>query len=243
MQWKPNEFSKLTKVSVRTLHHYDDISLLKPSARLANGYRLYSETDLQKLERIVALKFFGFGLKQIKVLVNNDQDVVSSLKDQQRCLDGQIEQLNQAREAINQILATSKASREVEWQSIAKLIEVFRMTKKLQESWAGKVYTQEQLQKFAEFGQEFPEKERIGIENRWKALYAEVEKHLHEDPAGPAGKKLAKVYNELMQEMKKAWAPQPELWKAIGKAYDKGKMPEEAFPKKIREWLEKAAKA
>ena len=47
-QWYVKELSKLTKVSVRTLHHYDKIGLLTPSIRLENNYRVYSETDLLK---------------------------------------------------------------------------------------------------------------------------------------------------------------------------------------------------
>lgn len=45
-QWYVKELSKLTGVSVQTLHHYDKINLLAPSVRHANGYRLYSERDL-----------------------------------------------------------------------------------------------------------------------------------------------------------------------------------------------------
>jgi DNA-binding transcriptional MerR regulator len=45
-KWYVKDLSKLTNVSVQTLHHYDRIGLLKPSLRLANGYRLYSEKDL-----------------------------------------------------------------------------------------------------------------------------------------------------------------------------------------------------
>lgn len=67
-QWYIKQLSEMTKVSVRTLHHYDNIGLLKPSARLKNGYRLYTEADLLKLQQIIALKFFGFKLSQIKHL-------------------------------------------------------------------------------------------------------------------------------------------------------------------------------
>jgi len=49
-QWYANELSKLIQVSVRTLHHYDKIGLLKPELRLSNGYRVYSEKDLLKLQ-------------------------------------------------------------------------------------------------------------------------------------------------------------------------------------------------
>ncbi|HAT9096872.1 TPA: MerR family DNA-binding transcriptional regulator, partial [Legionella pneumophila subsp. pneumophila] len=58
-QWFVKDLSQLTSVSVQTLHHYDRIGLLKPSLRLANGYRVYSEKDLLKLQQIIALKFFG----------------------------------------------------------------------------------------------------------------------------------------------------------------------------------------
>ena len=57
-QWYVKELSKLTQVTVQTLHHYDRIGLLQPSVRLANGYRLYSEKDLLKLQQIIAFKFF-----------------------------------------------------------------------------------------------------------------------------------------------------------------------------------------
>ena len=68
INWFVKEFSQLTKVSVRTLHHYDDIGLLKASLRTSGNYRLYSEVDLLKLQCIVTLKIFGFSLEQIKEL-------------------------------------------------------------------------------------------------------------------------------------------------------------------------------
>ena len=69
-QWYVKDLSKLTGISVQTLHHYDRIALLKPSLRLSNGYRLYSEQDLLKLQQIIALKFFGFGGKfQINLIL------------------------------------------------------------------------------------------------------------------------------------------------------------------------------
>lgn len=48
-KWYVKDLSKITGVSTQTLHHYDRIDLLKPSIRLANGYRVYSENDLLKL--------------------------------------------------------------------------------------------------------------------------------------------------------------------------------------------------
>ena len=145
------------------------------------------EVDLQKLERIIALKSFGFGLKQIKVLVNNDQGEAVSLKDQQKCLEGQIAHLNQANDAITKILADRKAG-TIEWQRIAQLIEVFHMTKKLQDTWAGQEYPPEQLKQLAEALKGYSEAEMAEYHERWRKLIDKVQQDIHEDPAGPIGK-------------------------------------------------------
>jgi DNA-binding transcriptional MerR regulator len=57
--------ARLSGVSVRALHHYDDIGLLTPSGRSDAGYRLYSDTDLDRLRRILFYRELGFGLDQI----------------------------------------------------------------------------------------------------------------------------------------------------------------------------------
>lgn len=51
VQWRIKEVSDLTNISVRMLHHYDKIGLLKPSVRASNGYRWYSETDYAGLKK------------------------------------------------------------------------------------------------------------------------------------------------------------------------------------------------
>jgi DNA-binding transcriptional MerR regulator len=61
--YKVREFADLAGVTVRTLHHYDRIALLKPK-RSNSGYRLYALTDLERLVQITALKFLGIPLKR-----------------------------------------------------------------------------------------------------------------------------------------------------------------------------------
>jgi DNA-binding transcriptional MerR regulator len=72
--------AKLAGVSVRTLHHYDQIGLLKPSSHTAAGYRLYAERDLERLQQVLFLKELGFDLKQIKrILEEPDFDRKAAL--------------------------------------------------------------------------------------------------------------------------------------------------------------------
>lgn len=63
------EFAGEAGVTVRTLQFYDRLGLLKPAALSEGGYRLYGETQLARLEHIMALRFVGFNLDQIKELL------------------------------------------------------------------------------------------------------------------------------------------------------------------------------
>ncbi len=65
------EVSKLTGVSVRTLHHYDSIGLLKPTAVTESGYRLYDDTALTRLQNILLFRELQFPLKDIKEILDN----------------------------------------------------------------------------------------------------------------------------------------------------------------------------
>ncbi len=74
--------SKISGVSVRTLHYYDEIGLLSPEKR-DNGYRYYSEKDMSVLQMILFYKYLGFSLKKIKkMLKEEDKDVLGHLKKQ-----------------------------------------------------------------------------------------------------------------------------------------------------------------
>jgi DNA-binding transcriptional MerR regulator len=62
----------LAGVTVRTLHHYDEIGLLPPSGRAANGYRTYTPVDLARLQRVLSWRELGFDLEQVAALVATD---------------------------------------------------------------------------------------------------------------------------------------------------------------------------
>ena len=63
------EISQLTGVSVRTLHHYDSIGLLKPTRTTDAGYRLYDENALERLSAILLYRELDFSLKEIDTLL------------------------------------------------------------------------------------------------------------------------------------------------------------------------------
>ena len=89
------EVSRLTGVSVRTLHHYDAIGLLKPTAVTEAGYRLYDEQTLGKLQTILLFRELEFPLKEIKEMLTAEHfDPMAALADQIRLLELRREKLD-----------------------------------------------------------------------------------------------------------------------------------------------------
>ncbi len=68
-RWKVGELAKTTGLTVRALHHYDEMGLLVPLERTAAGHRLYVDVDVRRLYRIVALRHVGLPLAEISSLL------------------------------------------------------------------------------------------------------------------------------------------------------------------------------
>src|SRR5262245_24745220 len=94
--YRAGQFARKAAVSIRTLRYYDQEGLLAPSGYTESGYRLYSDGDLVNLQQILALKFLGFSLEEIKVLLRSRphslQDVLAQqkamMRDKRTQLDG-----------------------------------------------------------------------------------------------------------------------------------------------------------
>src|SRR5262245_22466043 len=63
---KVGELARRTGLTVRTLHHYDEIGLLKPSLHTEAGHRLYTAGDVARLQQVVSLRQLGFSLEEIR---------------------------------------------------------------------------------------------------------------------------------------------------------------------------------
>jgi DNA-binding transcriptional MerR regulator len=70
---KVGELAALANLTVRTLHHYDSIGLLQPSARSDAGYRLYDRDDVARLHQIQALRAFGMSLSDIGLYLDSPE--------------------------------------------------------------------------------------------------------------------------------------------------------------------------
>lgn len=77
------QVARLVGITVRTLHHYDEIGLLRPSTRTAAGYRLYHRADLERLQEILFWRELGYGLEEIRAVLDDPgHDRLTSLRHQ-----------------------------------------------------------------------------------------------------------------------------------------------------------------
>ena len=95
MSYSVGQVAGLAGVTIRTLHHYDEIGLLSPSGRSSAGYRIYEESDLRRLQQILFYRELGFTLEEIATIVNDPRtDTVGHLRRQRGLLIARIERLS-----------------------------------------------------------------------------------------------------------------------------------------------------
>lgn len=108
------QLAKVAGISVRTLHHYDVIGLLKPVARTEAGYRLYAEKELLRLQQILFYKELDFPLKEIiEILDNPDFDYINALTEHKKALSKRKAQLNQLLKTIDNTILKIKGEQKM----------------------------------------------------------------------------------------------------------------------------------
>ena len=102
MSYSVGKVANLAGVTIKTLHHYDEIRLLSPSGRSEAGYRIYGESDLQRLQQILFYRELGLALEEIATILDDPRtDAVGHLRRQRRLLTERIGRLHKMVAAID----------------------------------------------------------------------------------------------------------------------------------------------
>lgn len=148
------EVSKISGVSVRTLHYYDSIGLLKPTKITEAGYRLYDDNAISKLQTILMYKHLEFSLSDIKnIMENPDYDLAAAVKQQKNLLILQKKRLNKLISLADDII--EKGSVAMNFFAFDKS-EIENYTKEVKERWgetqAYNEFSEKEIPKNAEQG-------------------------------------------------------------------------------------------
>ncbi len=132
------EFAKKASVSIRTIRYYDKQGLLKPASMSAGGYRLYTDSDFAKLQKILSLKYLGFSLDEIRSITINDKDhdyVGESIKLQLSLIRKRIEHLKLVEQTLTETSKLVEDHQAADWNKILHLIHITNMEKTLVEQY------------------------------------------------------------------------------------------------------------
>src|SRR5215207_3727964 len=163
--YRTGQFARKASVSIRTLRYYDKEGLLAPSHYSESGYRLYTDADLANLQQILAMKFLGFSLDEIKALLRPTAvpqslgDVLAQQKEMMRAKRVQLDGIIQAIDETAKLLSSG----ECDWESLVRVIQAIKMEQN--KDWAKKYFTPEQLeqmQRLSEQSYSDEARERMG---------------------------------------------------------------------------------
>jgi DNA-binding transcriptional MerR regulator len=225
--YRAQEFAAKAGVTVRALHHYDRLGLLKP-ARASNRYRIYRERDFVRLGQIVTLKFIGFPLKQIGGLLGRGAlELRSALRLQREIMQEKRRHLDKAVRALRFAEQVADSGGGEVAGALRKIIEVIEMTNNM--DWVMQYYSPEARAAMEKRNRENPGLAEQGTRD-WMALIAEVEQAVRDgvDPAGARAQKLAQRWQELIASFT---GGNPEVAAGLSKLYsDKTNWPADFKP-------------
>lgn len=155
------EISRLTGVSVRTLHHYDAIDLLKPTAVTEAGYRLYDDTALSRLQNILMFRELQFPLKEIKAILDSPSfDQEEALAQQIKLLELQLKHTEELISYAREI--QKKGVSEMNFEAFSKT-EMNQYAAEVREKWGA-------TEAYKEYEQRWKGKSSQEMENISKQL-------------------------------------------------------------------------
>ena len=187
-------------MTVRALHHYDRLGLLRPARRTAAGYRLYADSDFARLQQIVTLKFIGLSLKQIKdVLRAGTGDLRAALRLQREILEEKGRHLRRAVRAIEEAERALEREGGPGPETFAKIIEVIEMQNNT--DWMMRYYSEGARRKIEERAAAMGPEAIEQSQRDWAQLIAEVREAAREgvDPASERAQELAARWQSLIE--------------------------------------------
>lgn len=105
MAWSIAEVARMSKVTSRTLRHYDEIGLLPPAWIGSNGHRYYEEADLLRLQQILLMRELGVGLREIRAVLDSEVDQVAVLREHHQRLLAERDRLETLARTVGRTLA------------------------------------------------------------------------------------------------------------------------------------------
>ena len=215
--YRVRHFANLAGVTVKALHHYDRLGLLRPQ-RTTAGYRVYCDADLQRLAQITALKLVGIPLKEIAPLLRGTESLDDVLRSQRLVLTLKRQALDRAIDAIDEASRRRQGGRSTDADILRALIEGIEMQNN---DNVLRVFFDEEV--FVRWRAAHPDWPGPA----WDALLRDLEGVLDTDPAGGDAQARLERWNDLVRS---DMGDDPAVRRAFTKAWRDWAMKPETRP-------------
>jgi DNA-binding transcriptional MerR regulator len=190
-----HEFAQLAGVTVRTLHHYDRLGLLR-AHRNRSGFRVYTDADLERLENIIALKFIGLPLKQIRtVLGGNKLELGCALRTQLGALE---EKKRRLEAVIDTVRSAESALRSGATPCLRTIIEVMEMQN--DHEWILQYFNHAARQRVQDRLASMTSESWSELQRAWNSLADDIHAAADTDPAAPETQALLSRWENLIRQ-------------------------------------------
>lgn len=217
MTYTVAKLAKISGVSVRTLHWYDEVGLLKPAYHGSNGYRYYEEEQLLTLQQILFFRELGFELKQIlRVLGRGDFDKMVALSSHRQVLQKNLDKIRKLIKTIDKTLEHLKGTKKM------KENEIFSGFSKEKQA----EYEKQIIERFGQQGKAHIEESKQNAkkwskadEENFKKEFAAICKELTgllEKNFNPSAKEVQAVIRKHFLWLSKCWTPTKESYAGHG---------------------------
>jgi MerR family transcriptional regulator, thiopeptide resistance regulator len=215
MAYTVKQLAQLAGVSIRTLHHYDEIGLLTPPVIGANGYRYYDERSTLRLQSILFYRELDFPLEAIKAVLDRpDFDTLTALQEQRSALEAKLGRLHRLITTIDQTIGHLKGEKNMSTK------QLFAGLSPEQE----KKYTDEAAKRWGEKGvrasvakyNAYPAEKKAQIAAEGEAVYRDL---LAAMPQGPAAPAVQACIERWRRHIEYFWTPNDEQCLALATGY------------------------
>jgi DNA-binding transcriptional MerR regulator len=216
MTYTVNNLAKLAGITVRTLHHYDEIGLLKPKRKKANGYREYEEEELLRLQQIMFFRELEFSLEEVKEILDKPTfDISSTLLDHRKLIEIRKKRLNDLIRTIDRTLNKLNKKNNMEDKDLYSGFskeESEAYAKEAKERWGN-----------TEAYKQSAERTKNLTKEDWARMQAETDSILKNIVAnmdkGPESKEVQAEIARHYASLRNFYEPDKEMYKGLGDMY------------------------
>jgi DNA-binding transcriptional MerR regulator len=219
MAFTVGEISRLTGVTVRALHHYDEIGLVKPSQRSAAGYRLYGDCDVLRLQQVLVLRELGVPLDEIGAALDRETDRAALLRGHRAALvekRGRIDAMVAAVDAALRVL--EEGTKKMQPEDFKQLFDGFNPEdheEEVRQRWGNTQEYKESARRTSQYGKA-----------EWEAIKREADEinarlaDLMRQGAAPGGPAVQAAVEDHRQHIGRWYYPcSKEMHHGLGEMY------------------------